>query len=167
MFNQLVAPRTEPLSGKLIIILWSNLAGSLTHKMDHFVPLISRKSNEGMKKRKIGQVNAKSSVTIQVVTKHKNIDKFVSFKPSKKYGHETVIQINSEGGKGETVHSGTTSKTFEQNTVAILIDIYNVTHDVKGKGKYSKSLDKPVKQNNVIIPEKNDKKESVKESFKI
>ena len=84
MFNQLVAPRTEPLSGKLIIILWSNLAGSLTHKMDHFVPLISRKSNEGMKKRKIGQVNSTSPVTIQVVTKHKNIDKFVSFKPSKK-----------------------------------------------------------------------------------
>lgn len=85
----------------------------------------------------------------------------------KKYGHETVIQTNSEDGKGETVHSGTTSKTFEQNTVAILIDTYNVTHDVKGKGKYSQSLDKPVKQNNVIIPEKkNDKKESVKESFK-
>ena len=72
----------------------------------------------------------------------------------KKYGHETAIQTNSEGGKGETVHSGTTSKTFEQNTVAILIDTYNVTHDVKGKGKYSQSLDKPVKQNNVIIPEK-------------
>ena len=85
----------------------------------------------------------------------------------KKYGHETAIQTNSEGGKGETVHSGTTSKTFEQNTVAILIDTYNVTHDVKGKGKYWQSLDKPVKQNNVIIPEKkNDKKESVKESFK-
>ena len=85
----------------------------------------------------------------------------------KKYGHETAIQTNSEGGKGETVHSGTTSKTLEQNTVAILIDTYNLTHDVKGKGKYSQSLDKPVKQNNVIIPEKkNDKKESVKESFK-
>ena len=85
----------------------------------------------------------------------------------KKYGHETAIQTNSEGGKGETVHSGTTSKTFEQNTVAILIDTYNVMHDVKGKGKYSQFLDNPVKQNNVIIPEKkNDKKESLKESFK-
>ena len=30
LFNQLVAPRTKPLSGKPIIILWSNLAGSLT-----------------------------------------------------------------------------------------------------------------------------------------
>ena len=83
LFNQLVAPKTEPLSGKPIIILCSNLAGSLTHKMDHFVPLISRMSNKGMKKRKFGQVNSKSSVTIQGVKKQRRIDKFVSFKPSK------------------------------------------------------------------------------------
>ena len=57
LFNQLVAPRTEPLSGKPIIILWSDLAGSLRHKMNHFHPLISCKSNIEMKKRKIGQVN--------------------------------------------------------------------------------------------------------------
>ena len=31
LFNQLVALGTEPLSEKPIIILWSNLAGSLTH----------------------------------------------------------------------------------------------------------------------------------------
>ena len=67
LFNQLVAPRTEPLMGKPIIILWSNLAGSLAQKMDYFVPLISRKINKGMKKSKIGQVNSKSSVTIQGV----------------------------------------------------------------------------------------------------
>ena len=48
LFKQLVAPRTEPFPGKLIIILWSNLAGSLAQKMDHFVTLISRKSNKGM-----------------------------------------------------------------------------------------------------------------------
>ena len=55
----------------------------------------------------------KSTITIQGIKKQKKIDKFVSFKPSKKHGHETVIQINTEGGKGVTVHSGTTSKTFE------------------------------------------------------
>ena len=122
-----------------------------------------------MKKRKIGQVNSKSSVTIiQGVKKRKKIDKFVSFKPSKTYGHETVIQTNSEGGKGQvTVHSGTTSKTFEQNTVAVLNDIGNVRHDIKGKGKYSESLGKPDKQNNVINHEKSDEKEAVKQSVKI
>ena len=46
LFNQLVTPRTEPLSGKPIIILWSNVAGSLTNKIDRFVPLISRTSNK-------------------------------------------------------------------------------------------------------------------------
>ena len=61
----------EPLCGKPFIILWSNLPGSLTYKMDHFVPLISRKSNKGMKKRKIEQVNSKSTVTIQGVKKQK------------------------------------------------------------------------------------------------
>ena len=167
LFNQLVPPRTEPLSGKPIIILWSNLTGSLTHKMDHFLPLISRKSNKGMKKRKIGQVNSKSSVTIQGVKKQKKIDKFLSSKLSKKYRHETVIQVNSEGGIGVTVHSGTTSKTFEQNTVAILNDICNVRNDVKGKGKHSESLGKPDKQNNVMNHEKSDEKEAVKESVKI
>ena len=65
------------------------------------------------------------------------------------------------------MHSGTTSKTFEQNTVAIPNDICNVRHDSKGKGKYSESLGKPVKQNNVINHEKHDEKESVKESVKI
>ena len=109
----------------------------------------------------------KSSVTIQDVKKQKMIDKFVSFKPSKKHGYETVIQINSEGGKGVTVHSGTTSKTFEQNTVPILNDICNERHDVKRKGKYSESLGKPDKQNNVINHEKSDDKEAVKESVKI
>ena len=67
LFNQLVAPRTKPLSGKPIIILWSNLAGSLTYKIDRFALLISHKSNKGMKKRKIGQG----------VKKKKKIDKFV------------------------------------------------------------------------------------------
>ena len=65
------------------------------------------------------------------------------------------------------MHSGTTSKTFEQNTVAILNDICNVIHDVQGKGKYSESLGKPEKQNNVINHEKSDKKEAVKESVKV
>ena len=120
-----------------------------------------------MKKRKIGQVNFKLSVNIQGVMKQKKIDKIVSFKPSKKYGHETVIQINKEGGKGVTVHSGTTSKTFEQNNVAILNDICNVRHDVKGKGKYSESFGRPDKQNNVINHEKSYEKEEVKESVKI
>ena len=46
LFNQLVTPRIEPLSGKPIIILWSNVAESLTNKIDRFVPLISRTSNK-------------------------------------------------------------------------------------------------------------------------
>ena len=50
LFNQLFAPGTEPLSGKPIIILWSNLAGSLAQKMNHFVPLISPKNNKGWKR---------------------------------------------------------------------------------------------------------------------
>ena len=124
-----------------------------------------------MKKRKIGQVSPKSSVTIQGVKKQKKIEKFVSFKPSKKKkkknGHETVIQISIEGDKRVTVHSGTTSKIFVQNTVAILNDICNVRHDVKWKGKYSESLSKPDKQNNVMNHEKSDEKDSVKESVKI
>ena len=65
LFNQFFAPKTQLLSGKPIIVLWSKLAGSLAQKMDHFVPLISHKNNKGMKKRKIRQVNSKSSVTIQ------------------------------------------------------------------------------------------------------
>ena len=119
-----------------------------------------------MKKRKIGQVNFKLSVTIQGVTKQKKIDKIVSFKPSKKYGHETVIQINKEGGKGVTVHSGTTSKTFEQNNVAILNDICNVRHDVKGKGKYSESFGRPDKQNNIINHEKITKRRKLRNQLK-
>ena len=50
----------------------------------------------------------------------KKIDKFLSFEPLKRCGHETVIQSNSEGDTGTTVHSSTTSKSCEQNTVAIL-----------------------------------------------
>ena len=42
------------------------------------------------------------------------IDKFLSFKPSKRCVHETVIQSNSEGSKVATVHSSTTSKSCEQ-----------------------------------------------------
>ena len=65
------------------------------------------------------------------------------------------------------MHSGTTSKTLEQNTVATLNDICNVGHDVKGKEKYSESLGKPDKQSTVINHEKTDEKEAVKESVKI
>lgn len=119
------------------------------------------------KREKLDKLIPRHQLLFKLLRNIKILTSLCLLNHQKKYGHETAIQTNSEGGKGETVHSGTTSKTFEQNTVAILIDTYNVTHDVKGKGKYSQSLDKPVKQNNVIIPEKkNDKKESVKESFK-
>lgn len=119
------------------------------------------------KREKLDKLIPRHQLLFKLLRNIKILTSLCLLNHQKKYGHETVIQTNSEGGKGETVHSGTTSKTFEQNTVAILIDTYNVTHDVKGKGKYSQSLDKPVKQNNVMIPEKkNDKKESVKESFK-
>ena len=52
LFKQLVAPGTEPVSGKAIVVLWSNISGSLAQKTDHFVPLLSRKSNKRMKKKK-------------------------------------------------------------------------------------------------------------------
>ena len=71
MFNQLVAPRNEPLSGKPVVISRSNLTGLLAQRKDHFVSLISCKSNKGLKKRKIGQVNSKLSVTLQGVKKQK------------------------------------------------------------------------------------------------
>ena len=73
LFNQLVAPRTEPLSGKPIIILWSNLAGSLTHKMDDFVPLISRKSNKGMKKRKLDKLIPSHQLLSKVLRNKKRL----------------------------------------------------------------------------------------------
>ena len=55
-----------------------------------------------MKERKIGQVNSKSSATIQEVKKQRTIDKFLSSRPSKRCGHETVMQSNSKGGKEAT-----------------------------------------------------------------
>ena len=73
LFNQLVAPRTEPLSGKPIIILWSNLAGSLTHKMDDFVPLISHKSNKGMKKRKLDKLIPSHQLLSKVLRNKKRL----------------------------------------------------------------------------------------------
>ena len=79
--------------------------------------------------------------------------------------HETVIQINSEDGEGEIV-SGTTSKISKQNTVAILNDICNVRHDVKGEVKYSKLVGKLSKQNTIINRTTIAKKDSVKESVK-
>ena len=62
---------------------------------------------------------------------------FPSFKPSKRYGHEIVIQSNNEGGKGITEQSSTSSKSCEQNSVATLNAIENVRHNVKGEGKHS------------------------------
>ena len=73
LFNQLAAPRTEPLSGKPIIILWSNLAGSLTHKMDDFVALISRKSNKGMKKRKLDKLIPSHQLLSKVLRNKKRL----------------------------------------------------------------------------------------------
>ena len=69
LFNQLVAPGTEPVSGKAIVVLWSNISRSLAQKTDHFVPLLSRKSNKRMKKKKNGQISSKSSATIKDVEK--------------------------------------------------------------------------------------------------
>ena len=43
------------------------------------------------------------------------IDKFLSFKPSKRCGHETVIQSNNEGGRVATVYSSTTRKAVNKN----------------------------------------------------
>ena len=71
------------------------------------------------------------------------------------------MQSNSEGGKGATVHSSTTSKSCEQNTVATLNDVGNVRHDVKGEGKNSKSLGKPGKQITIINHKKLVKQEWV------
>lgn len=55
-----------------------------------------------MKERKIREVNSKSSVTIQEVKKQSTTDKFLSSKPSKRCGHETVMQSNNKGGKEAT-----------------------------------------------------------------
>ena len=61
------------------------------------------------------------------------------------------------------MHSSTTTKSCEKNTVATLNDIGNVRHDVKGERMYSESLRKPGKQNTVINHEKLVKEESVKD----
>ena len=98
LFNQLASPRTEPLSGKPIITLCFNIAGSLAQKMNHFfhyttqktlriwshllerplmenfifcAVLLSHKSNKEMKKGKIRQVNCKSQVTTHGLEKQK------------------------------------------------------------------------------------------------
>ena len=47
--------------------------------------------------------------------------KFLSFNPSRRCDYEILLQSNSEGVKGVTVHAGTTSKICEQNTVATLM----------------------------------------------
>ena len=51
LVKEIVSPRTEPLSGKPIINLWSNLAVFLAQKMHHFVPVIIHMGNKEMKKR--------------------------------------------------------------------------------------------------------------------
>ena len=61
------------------------------------------------------------------------------------------------------MHSSTTTKSCEKNTVATLNDIGNVRHDVKGERMYSESLRKPGKQNTVINHEKLVREESVKD----
>lgn len=63
-----------------------------------------------MKERKIGQVNSKSSVTIEEVKKQRTIDKFLSSKPSKRCGYETAMQSNSKGG----IESGIESNISER-----------------------------------------------------
>ena len=68
-----------------------------------------------MKERKIREVNSKSSVTIQEVKKQSTTDKFLSSKPSKRCGHDTVMQSNNKGGKEATWHWSTTGKSCEKN----------------------------------------------------
>ena len=65
-----------------------------------------------MKKRKIEQVNSKSTVTIQGVKKQKKKKNWQVFDHQKNMAWD-CNEIVSEGGKGETVHSGNTSKTSE------------------------------------------------------
>ena len=59
-----------------------------------------------MIKRKIGQVESKSSVTIQGVKKNLT---FLSLQLWKRCGYETLIQSNSESSKEALVDSNTAS----------------------------------------------------------
>ena len=60
-----------------------------------------------MKKGANELANSNSRVKIQGIKKQKKIEKFLPFKPSKRCGHEAVIQGNSDTGKGVTVNSST------------------------------------------------------------
>ena len=85
-----------------------------------------------MIKRKIGQVDSKSAVNIQVVKKQKNIGMFLCFKLSKRCGHETLIQSNSESSKEALVHSNTASicsllKLVIKGTMLKEIEVFRIS----------------------------------------
>ena len=61
-----------------------------------------------MKKRKIKEINFKSSVTIQGVKKQTKMHTFLSLKTLRRCGYDTVLQVNSN--KGVALLSRTASK---------------------------------------------------------
>ena len=72
---------------------------SLTQKTNHFVPLISHKSNRAMKKRKIDNSIPSLQLLFKVL-KNKEGDSFLSLKISIKIIYNTVLQGNSSN-KGQ------------------------------------------------------------------
>ena len=69
----------------------------------------------------------------------------------KRCGYDTVLQDNSsKSSEGTAVHSNTPSKYCEQDTATAVNGIVNVKYIVKGEGKYSESLGKQGKHNNVL-----------------